>query len=107
MKMEASGRHRVVRRVAWVIRDWANPAASPSIPDGQITSDNRKRVNPAGWKYSPSAFPKFMIVCVHPILTQRGVSRSSRTLRAGCGGRRDVQRACRADEIILADGEVV
>ena len=75
--------------------------------DGQITSDNRKCVKSLRSKYSYSVFQKNMVLSAHPILTQRGASRSSRTLRAGCGGRQDGQRACRVDEIILADGEVV
>ena len=44
-------------------------------------------------KYSPSLFPKSMIDYPHPVLLERGASRSSRTLGAGGGGRSRSQRA--------------
>ena len=40
-------------------------------------------------------------------LHKRGVSRSSRTWEAGCGGREDVSARLRADEGILSDGQAV
>jgi len=33
-----------------------------------------------------------MVICPHPVSSERGVSRSSRTLEAGSGGREDAQR---------------
>ena len=48
-----------------------------------------------------------MVLSRHPASTRRGVSRSSRTLEAGSDGREGAQRACRADESILAYGEIV
>ena len=76
-------------------------------PDGQITSPNRNRVKPRAQKHLASVLQKYVVVWRASRPRQRGASRSSRTLRAGCGGRRDVQRAWRVDEDIPADGEVV
>src|SRR5262249_39845142 len=47
-------------------------------------------VQPFLRKYFSSVFQKNMIVFPHPAPTERGVSRSSRTLGAGCDGRRGV-----------------
>jgi len=72
------------------------PSAAPSwliLPDGQITSYNQKNVKTLSQKYSPSIFPKFMVILSPSRLHWRGVSRSSRTLEAGCGGRGEAQRA--------------
>ena len=70
--------------------------AKTTAPGGQITSPNQKRVKPLRVKYLSSVLQKYMIISPHPASTRRGVSRSSRTLGAGCGGREDVQRAQRA-----------
>ena len=50
-------------------------------------------VKPHLQKYSTSVFRKIMIVSPDPASFERGVSRSSRTLEAGCDGREGVQRA--------------
>ncbi len=67
----------------------------------------RNNVKPCRQKYLSSVFQKYMFTLSSSRLRWRGVSRSSRTLEAGCGGREEAQRAMRADESILADGQVV
>ena len=70
------------------------------LPVGQITSLYRKqrptKSTPFREKYHASVFQNIMIVSAHPASIRRGVSRSSRTLEAGSGGRENAQRAARA-----------
>jgi len=79
--------------------------AKTTAPDGQITSPNQKRVKPLRVKYLSSVLQKYVIISPHPASTRRGVSRSSRTLGAGCGGREDVSARLRVDEGIFSDGQ--
>src|SRR5258706_7264213 len=58
------------------------------LPDGQITDFP---VQPSLQKYSASRFTQFTFRTPAVPLPQRGVSRSSRTLGAGCGGRGSVR----------------
>ena len=50
-------------------------------------------VQPFRQKYSSSVFQKHMVLSSHPAPTERGASRSSRTLGAGCDGRIEVDSA--------------
>jgi len=87
---------------AQVRKSWPHPrqdiAGAPRkpttpLPDGQITCVVRIPVQPPREKYSASVFQKYVVSLRIPSLLARGVSRSSRTLGAGCGGRDDVARA--------------
>src|SRR5215472_10518429 len=67
-------------------------------PTGKSLRLIRNHVKPSRQKYITSVFQKYMIILPAFRLHRRGVSRSSRTLGAGCGGREGAQRAMRADE---------
>src|SRR6185437_16393330 len=45
------------------------------------------KVKPSYEKFPPSVFRKTMVVSPHPASARGDVSRSSRTLEVGCGGR--------------------
>jgi len=63
-------------------------------PDGQINSSYQKSRQVLSRKIFVFRFTE-KYDCIRPSrLHRRGVSRSSRTLEAGCGGREDAQRAC-------------
>src|SRR5258705_10448339 len=63
------------------------------LPDGQITSDFQKWCQaPKSKIFRFAADPNQMHILSRPG-PQRGVSRSSRTLGMGCGGRGGVRRA--------------
>ena len=88
------------------VRKWTQTRHGPAIghsaigadlPDGQFCAH---RVQPLPQKYSSSPHTQITSkspAVPHPI--KRGVSRSSRTLGAGCGGRGSVRR-----EVFRADG---
>jgi len=81
--------------------------STPLARRGKSVRFIRNHVKPLPQKYFSSVFRKIMIVSMHPASTRRGVSRSSRTLEAGCGGREDVSARLRADEGIFSDGQAV
>jgi hypothetical protein len=76
------------------VRHKVNAAAGARLPVGQITSINQKRCQAPLAKYSSSVFRKYVFSPLVPPPSERGVSRSSRTWEAGCGGREAAQRAC-------------
>ena len=79
--------------------------STPLARRGKSVRFIRNHVKPLPQKYFSSVFRKIMIVSMHPASTRRGVSRSSRTLEAGCGGREDVSARLRVDEGIFSDGQ--
>jgi hypothetical protein len=71
----------------------------------RFTRSNQRRCQALRRKIFFFCFPE-KYDCLRPSrLHRRGVSRSSRTLEAGSGGRRGAQRACRVDEGMLADAK--
>ena len=79
----SNGRHlRVSEHAHWLTK----PALGKTIFVNEINLICA--VQSLGQKYSPSVFRKYVIVSPHPAPLQRGASRSSRTLGAGCDGRK-------------------
>jgi hypothetical protein len=80
---------------------------SPRHPTSKSLRLIRNLVKPYSEKYSSSVFQKNMITLPHPA-SVRGAYRDRHGRKeAGCGGREEAQRVARADESILADGQVV
>src|SRR5690348_4939798 len=71
--------------LAWPQESGLVVARAPAVE--QITSFYRKSCQAPREKLSSSVFQKNVVVSAHPDPDQRGVSRSSRTWEAGCGGR--------------------
>ena len=67
-----------------VRRSFFQPAHSPDLP-GRLFRDTR--VQPLSQKYSSSLLTQITFISAAIPSRERGVSRSSRTLGAGCGGR--------------------
>jgi hypothetical protein len=78
------------------------------LPDEQITSPNQKSCQARLAKTFLFRFSELHDYPLPSRLRRRGVSRSSRTLEAGCGGREEAQRALSAPtKAFLADGQAV
>ena len=77
-------------RPLWPIRP-ASPGCCKSGTTGKSLRFIGSRVKLLREKYSASVFQKILIVSAHPPPPRGAVSRSSRTLEAGCDGR----EACR------------